>query len=413
MDQQPAAPDHTTPQRPADPRVPHTPDQPAPRTPAPGEIDARLHPDGPPAPDAPRDPNRIENALHPDGRPAPDAPRDPNRIENALHPDGRPARHAPRDPNRIENALHPDGRPAPRDPNRIADRLNPERPRDPREDFMQDRPGTQPHGPSAPRDPREAFRQDAAQNPSRIGDRLNPDGPPAPRDPNRIGDRLDPRAAQDRGTAAPERQPGHDGQTEGDGYGSSEGDSSQGGSDGYGSSGDQDWTPGDSAFGVSDKPGFDPAFHNKALGDEFAPGVHDPDGAFQPKEREIADLFEAEKGWRLDARKEDHGIEDQKNPECMVRKDPSDAGSITEFKTMDPPKAGSNPPNAVKRNIGTASKQVPPEGEIVIDGRVAGLSEEDALRGFRKAVGQPGGRVAAKVHVILADSRIVTYVKEA
>ena len=123
-----------------------------------------MHPDGPPAPHAPRDPNRIENALHPDGPPAPHAPRDPNRIDQRLNPDGPPA---PRDPNRIDNALHPDGPPAPHDPNRIDNRLNPERttpPRDPREDYMQ-RPPRDPREdfmqrPETPRDPRETFRQD-------------------------------------------------------------------------------------------------------------------------------------------------------------------------------------------------------------------------------------------------------------
>jgi hypothetical protein len=164
----------------------------------------------------------------------------------------------------------------------------------------------------------------------------------------------------------------------------------------------QSWRPGDPGFGVSNKPGFDPAFHHKALGDQFSPGVHDPDSAFQDKEREIADRLEQE-GWRVDARPEDHGKAHMKNPESMVRKDPADGGLITEFKT---PNSGSKA--AIKRLVNSASKQVPPAGEVVIDGRNVGLTEELAKEAYKSARRQPGATVAAKVHFILADGRIVT-----
>jgi hypothetical protein len=172
----------------------------------------------------------------------------------------------------------------------------------------------------------------------------------------------------------------------------------------------QGWRPGDSGFGVSDKAGFDPAFHHKALGDEFAPGVHDPDGKFVSKERAIADRLEQE-GWRVDARREDHTIEHMKNPESMVRRDPADEGRITEFKTLEPTPNG-KPVNAAKRNINDASDQVPPDGEVVIDASKVGLTEEDAGRAWRKALGQPGKTVAAQVHIILEGGRIVTFEKE-
>jgi hypothetical protein len=159
---------------------------------------------------------------------------------------------------------------------------------------------------------------------------------------------------------------------------------------------------GDSNFGVSDKSGFDPAFHHKALGDQFGPGVHDLDGALQPKERAIADRLEAE-GWRVDARPEDHGKQHMKNPESMIRKDPADEGRITEFKTPE-----SSTKQAIKRLVNHASKQVPPEGEVVIDGRNVGLTEELAKDAYQSARRQPGATVAAKVHFILADGRIVT-----
>jgi hypothetical protein len=91
----------------------------------------------------------------------------------------------------------------------------------------------------------------------------------------------------------------------------------------------------------------------------------------------------------------------------MVRKDPADEGVITEFKT---PESGGR--NAVKRLVNTASHQVPPDGEVVIDGRPVGLTEEVAARAFGGAKNQPGGRIAAKVHFILGDGRFVTYVRE-
>lgn len=180
----------------------------------------------------------------------------------------------------------------------------------------------------------------------------------------------------------------------------------QGGAPHQGSQDAGDWRPGDSKFGASDQPGFDPAFHHKALGDQFTPGVHDPSGKFQPKEREIADRLEQE-GFRVDARTEDHTKQHLKNPESMVRTHPADEGRITEFKTLN-----SGSANAAKRNINDASDQVPPDGEVVIDGSKVGLTEEDAYKAYRKALGQPGKTVAATVRVILGDGRLVTYVKE-
>jgi hypothetical protein len=164
----------------------------------------------------------------------------------------------------------------------------------------------------------------------------------------------------------------------------------------------QDWRPGDDKFGVSTKQGFDPAFHHKALGDQFAPGVHDPDGSFQAKERAMADRLEQE-GWRVDGRPEDHTKQRLKNPECMVRKNPADEGLITEFKALDSGEVG-----AVKRNVKKAAKQVPPDGEVVLDGRKVGLTEENVAEAFA-GLQRFGDSVAATTHVILGDGRMVTY----
>jgi len=150
---------------------------------------------------------------------------------------------------------------------------------------------------------------------------------------------------------------------------------------------------------------FDPAFDPRAMGADFAPGVHDPRGDFKPKELEIARRLEKE-GWRIDAKPEDHGSGD-KNPDSMVRKAAVDRGVIVEFKTLEGTSA-----STAKRNVVDGSSQVPPDGELVIDGRNVGLTEPEAFRAFRRALGQPGTTIAAVVHFILGDGRMVTYVKE-
>jgi hypothetical protein len=150
---------------------------------------------------------------------------------------------------------------------------------------------------------------------------------------------------------------------------------------------------------------FDPAVDPRALGSDFGPGVHDGQGSLLPKELRIANRL-AEEGWRIDARPEDHGS-GTSNPDTMVRKGGDGEGVIVEFKTQD---SGSS--NAVKRNMLKASSQLSTAGEVVIDGRPVGLTEETALRSFRRACGQPGSTVAAVVHVILGDGRLVTFTKE-
>ncbi|TCC29021.1 hypothetical protein [Kribbella speibonae] len=151
---------------------------------------------------------------------------------------------------------------------------------------------------------------------------------------------------------------------------------------------------------------FDPAFDFRPMGADFTPGVHDPENSFKPKERAIADRLAAE-GWRIDARLADHTQDRSKNPDVMVRKAQDVDGVIIEFKTLESGKS-----NAVKRNIHEATEQAGERGEILIDGRTVGLSEDVALRSFRRALGQPGGRVAGVVHVILGDGRLITYTKE-
>jgi len=151
---------------------------------------------------------------------------------------------------------------------------------------------------------------------------------------------------------------------------------------------------------------FDPAFRKGALGPEFSPRVVDPSGAFTEKERAIADRLTQE-GWRVDAREADPTVQYLKNPDAMVRKAPDDPGSITEFKTMSKPTN-----NALKREINDASDQVGADGDVVIDGRRVGTTLSDAERAYKRAIGQPGGIVAKRVHVILGDGRLITLEEE-
>lgn len=151
---------------------------------------------------------------------------------------------------------------------------------------------------------------------------------------------------------------------------------------------------------------FDPAFDARPLDVDFEPGVYGPDETFEPHELLIAERL-AEEGWRVDVRPADHSRQHHKNPDLMVRRSASSRGVVVEFKT---PTSLKN--SAVKRNMNRGSGQSGTDGEVVIDGRWIGLSEEDAERAFRRASSQPGSRVASMVHVILGDGRLVSYARE-
>nr|WP_238356703.1 hypothetical protein [Kribbella italica] len=151
---------------------------------------------------------------------------------------------------------------------------------------------------------------------------------------------------------------------------------------------------------------FDPAFEPRALGVDFAPGVHDPGGSFKPHEIPTAERL-AENGWRVDARPPDHKTQRHKNPDVMLRKSGQDPGVRVEIKAPISSKL-----SAIKRNIRDASKQAKEGGEVVIDGRTIDLSEFDMHEAFRSACLQEGSPVSRRVHFILGDGRLVTLLKE-
>ncbi|WFE40280.1 WXG100 family type VII secretion target [Micromonospora sp. WMMD998] len=149
---------------------------------------------------------------------------------------------------------------------------------------------------------------------------------------------------------------------------------------------------------------FDPGKQPGPLGDEFRPGVEDPRGLFEPKERAIADRL-ADDGAMVHPRERVDDAHKLKNPDGMVRFGPSDPGVVTEFKTL----VGTGS-TSVRRNILEAGEQTGADGVAVLDGRNVGLSEEDARRGYSRAVGQArvhGQQMPAAVRVILGDDRIL------
>ncbi|TDD59566.1 hypothetical protein E1263_14550 [Kribbella antibiotica] len=156
-------------------------------------------------------------------------------------------------------------------------------------------------------------------------------------------------------------------------------------------------------------PEFDPAFDLRPLEFDFAPGVHDPQGKFEPKERYLAERL-VEEGWRVDARPQDYAVKGRANPDATLRRHRADDGHVVEFKTLREEST-----TAVKRSIHTALKQlkeIDSGGEVFIDGRAVELREAIAEQGFRRACGQPGTSVWGPIHVILGDGRIVTWTKE-
>ncbi len=163
---------------------------------------------------------------------------------------------------------------------------------------------------------------------------------------------------------------------------------------------------GDGPGGSADGSGFDAGRDRSSLGVGFRAGVDDPEGLFAGKERSIADLL-AEEGRMVHPRRRVEDVTGLTSPDAMVRSGPDDPGVVTEFKT---PESASS--SSVRSNILAAGKQLGPHGggEVVIDGRVAGLTEEVARHGWARAAGQArahGSALPDRVRVILADGTMI------
>jgi hypothetical protein len=143
-----------------------------------------------------------------------------------------------------------------------------------------------------------------------------------------------------------------------------------------------------------------------ALGGEYVPGVHDSNGLFLPKERSVADwIVEHEPGARVDPRPVDNTQEGVANPDVIVRRGPDDPGTISEIKTLAQPTN-----NAVKDRILDAAGQVrqPGGGDVYIDGRAAGLTEEEAVRGYRRAAGV-GDELPRRTTILLGNGEVLEF----
>ncbi|MFG3430338.1 hypothetical protein [Streptomyces californicus] len=154
---------------------------------------------------------------------------------------------------------------------------------------------------------------------------------------------------------------------------------------------------------------FDPGMHHGALKEKYRSGVEDPRRLFDAEdrgktERQTAERL-AQEGWHVAPREADHAG-GKSNPDAMVRRYPEDKGTVTEFKNL---KSGT--PTSIKRNIIEAGDQVGKHGggDVVIDGRAVGLSEEKAERGYRRAAGQAKSHrqaMPASTYFILGDNEI-------
>ncbi|WP_131785109.1 hypothetical protein [Protofrankia symbiont of Coriaria ruscifolia] len=91
-------------------------------------------------------------------------------------------------------------------------------------------------------------------------------------------------------------------------------------------------------------------------------------GDVRQKEIDIARVL-ADEGADVRFRPADHSMQNQQNPDIIVRRDPGDPGLMTELKTLE-----SSSKNAVQRNILKAGKQAGGDGGAIIDGRQVGLS---------------------------------------
>jgi hypothetical protein len=122
------------------------------------------------------------------------------------------------------------------------------------------------------------------------------------------------------------------------------------------------------------------------------------------KEHAIAERLALD-GKMVHARERIDDVQGLKNPDAMVRSGPDDPGSVTEFKTLKAASSG-----AVRRNILEAGEQT--SDLAVLDGRSVGLTEEDARRGYARAVGQArmhGQDVPKTVRVVTGNGRIITF----
>lgn len=151
------------------------------------------------------------------------------------------------------------------------------------------------------------------------------------------------------------------------------------------------------------------------LGASFAPGAHDPEGHFSPKERAIAERL-ARDGACVHPRVADHTRHGHSNPDAIVRWSPTDGGTVTEFKTLAPSSDATDA--TVKANISKAAKQLGKReivGDVVIDARATTVTAAQARTAYARVVGESAAHdfpLPRRVRVILASDDIIDLDRE-
>lgn len=92
------------------------------------------------------------------------------------------------------------------------------------------------------------------------------------------------------------------------------------------------------------------------------------------------------KGRAVVARLEDHSRYRHRQHDAVID------GVPTEFKSLDPGAGHATVKQAVKNAVGQAP-------HAVVDGRAAGLSEDDARRGLARFLGTPESQSLVSIHI--------------
>jgi hypothetical protein len=139
-----------------------------------------------------------------------------------------------------------------------------------------------------------------------------------------------------------------------------------------------------------------------ALGDSFQRGVYDPDGRFNPAQRDVADRL-AGVGAAVHALGP-NGV----GPDAMVRWKPDDPGRLTTFRFVAPG-AADGFVEKIMRDARPADQHV--GGDLVVDARMIDLDEVAASRQYdiaTKVAAMQGQPNFDSVHFLLDDAHVLS-----
>lgn len=127
------------------------------------------------------------------------------------------------------------------------------------------------------------------------------------------------------------------------------------------------------------------------LRDHFAPGVYDPQGRLSDDERAAAEKLADTDGVAVHV---------EGDGPATVKRSEGDEGTATVFVALDEPT-----PQAVQDAVRQAAGRAGESGQLVVDGRLAGLTAEAAQAGCDAALAD-GARLPEVVHCVLEDDRV-------